>query len=580
MDSTIDEKRLFLGKGSKTRPLSSWKQTTIVVASILWVTSYFLPWTTKIEVYDGSIQYAGESMSWSPCGKINDRPLECSTIFVPMDQFADPGEQDLSTKNFSIPLIRLRGKNATQNLLFNPGGPGGSGIAFMFQRGEQLSTIVGDGFHLVLFDPRGINGSQPNGRCYVDGTSRRKLAPRRPAVWDVEKDIASAFAWSQNFGRACVDVMGEHGKYLNTPQTAADMNTILDALGQEYMVYWGFSYGTILGQTYATMFPERSARVIIDGVANQWDWYENMLDAEAFTDSDNVLDGFFAECIKVGEKCALSSLEKTKEGLWNRLLDFSAQLKQQPLSVYMNGTAYGLFDHAQLWQAGLFSALYMPGKWGEVADILTQLFRGNATEAFLAWAWNVRDEEYGSFEAGSLVQTNDGVSGPKYWPRERDAMLDIILPFFNSSMFSIILHDDLFRKQHWRIPRTHDYVPRKGVQTKHPLLILSTTYDPICPLVSAKGASEAFVGSKIVEVKGYGHCSISAPSMCVARHVREFLYEGKLPDSYTKCEVDGGYFEKPKDGTGEAKVYFEDAEERKIHLAQVKLARDMEWPGW
>jgi len=100
------------------------------------------------------------------------------------------------------------------------------------------------------------------------------------------------YAWSHNLVRACAETMGEHGKYVNTPQTAADMNSILDAVGQEDMAYWGFSYGTILGQTYAGLFPNRSKRVIIDGVANQFDWYEGQLDYEAFTDSENVFNGF------------------------------------------------------------------------------------------------------------------------------------------------------------------------------------------------------------------------------------------------------------------------------------------------
>lgn len=57
--------------------------------------------------------------------------------------------------------------------------------------------------------------------------------------------------------------MGEHAKYPNTPQTAADMNDILDALGQKDMIYWGFSYGSLIRQTYAGLFSEQSKRVII-----------------------------------------------------------------------------------------------------------------------------------------------------------------------------------------------------------------------------------------------------------------------------------------------------------------------------
>lgn len=59
------------------------------------------------------------------------------------------------------------------------------------------------------------------------------------------------------------------------------MNSILDAVGRENMVYWGFSYDTTLGQTYANMYPERSERVIIDGVSNQFQWYDSLTDHES-----------------------------------------------------------------------------------------------------------------------------------------------------------------------------------------------------------------------------------------------------------------------------------------------------------
>ncbi|KAK4095884.1 hypothetical protein N658DRAFT_390614, partial [Parathielavia hyrcaniae] len=74
--------------------------------------------------------------------------------------------------------------------------------------------------------------------------------------------------------------------------------------------------------------------------------------------------------------------------------------------------------------------------------------------------------------------------------------------------------------------------------TAYPLLLFSTTYDPVCPLMSARSAKEAFEGSRIVEVKGYGHSSLAVPSLCVARHVRDYLYEGKLPDAHVQCEPD------------------------------------------
>lgn len=63
--------------------------------------------------------YVGEKISWKPCGDVSGRPVECSNIDVPMDQFNATASGD---KTFNISLIRMRGKDATKNLLLNPGG--------------------------------------------------------------------------------------------------------------------------------------------------------------------------------------------------------------------------------------------------------------------------------------------------------------------------------------------------------------------------------------------------------------------------------------------------------------------------
>lgn len=165
-----------------------------------------------------------------------------------------------SHKTFSIPLIRLLATNASANgnksILLNPGGPGGkydistqttnnvlallaSGVNYLFRAGEKINKIVGEGFHLLSFDPRGVNGSLPKASCYVSAEQRAEDIERIP--WDVESQAGEMYTRAENKVKACEDTMGDYGKYINTPQTAADMNSILDAIGQEEMYYWGFS---------------------------------------------------------------------------------------------------------------------------------------------------------------------------------------------------------------------------------------------------------------------------------------------------------------------------------------------------
>jgi pimeloyl-ACP methyl ester carboxylesterase len=364
--------------------------------------------------------------------------------------------------------------------------------------------------------------------------------------------------------------MGEHGKYVNTPQTAADMNSILDAVGQQDMVFWGFSYGTILGQTYAAMFPDRSKRVIIDGVANQFQWYEAHIPDMDYVDTTKVIDGFFDECVKAGDDCALSPFGKTAGDLKEKLSSTVRRLRYEPLAVYKSPSTYGLIDMNNLWIDGFFRATYAPKGWPKFAQTLANLLNGNATDALLAFTFSTFAKING--DSTDVVTLNDGISGAKYWGQGQEAYLDKMLPYYRNFSIATTVNRQYGAKQQWLIPRTHSYVPRGGVKTAHPLLILSTTYDPVCALAGAKTANEAFVDSRLVEVKAFGHCSLAMPSLCVARHVRAFLEQGTMPAPGATCEIDVPYFKKR--GTLETRAVTDD---ERVLEAQGRIADGMLW---
>jgi len=108
----------------------------------------------------------------------------------------------------------------------------------------MLNKILGEEFHLLSFDPRGVNGSIPQASCFVSAAQRAEEIEQNP--WDALFEAGEMFTKAENGAQACIDTMGEHGAYVNTPQTAADMNSILDAIGQKEMYYWGFSCKLLL----------------------------------------------------------------------------------------------------------------------------------------------------------------------------------------------------------------------------------------------------------------------------------------------------------------------------------------------
>jgi TAP-like protein len=105
----------------------------------------------------------------------------------------------------------------------------------------------------------------------------------------------------------------------------------------------------------------------------------------------------------------------------------------------------------------------------------------------------------------------------------------------DSDLISRYASANTFDRASWLVPTTHTFHPQyhpeyPRFKTASPILVLSTTYDPICPLISAKKAHDSFEGAGFVEQRSFGHCSISMPSLCTAKHVKAYFNDGKIPE--------------------------------------------------
>lgn len=211
-------------------------------------------------------------IQWQPC---YDDELDCARLDLPMDwQQAEATNGSASVRRVILAIVRLRAAVPSNSpdyrgpVIFNPGGPGGSGIWSLRDHGKDLQTIVGTNHDIISWDPRGIGASTPRIDCWASAQDRVYWDLQDPGVVDAhEGAVYDAYARAAAYSQVCERNMEESGilEHSSTAYHARDLLAILEATGEKKLKYWGFSYGTVLGGTFAAMYPDRVERMVNDG---------------------------------------------------------------------------------------------------------------------------------------------------------------------------------------------------------------------------------------------------------------------------------------------------------------------------
>ncbi len=195
-------------------------------------------------------------IDWGPCQSepLREAKAECGYLEVPLDYRApDRGK-------VSLAVSRVRHSTAQSQgvVLVNPGGPGVPGLE-LSTLGKQVPGHAGDAYDWIGFDTRGVGASKPALSCdpAYFGYHRPEYVPSTPRLEQTWLDR------SRRYAEACAK-NGPLLEHLRTTDIAQDMESLRKALGEERINYYGYSWGTYLGQVYGTLYPHRVRRMILD----------------------------------------------------------------------------------------------------------------------------------------------------------------------------------------------------------------------------------------------------------------------------------------------------------------------------
>nr|GAT60772.1 predicted protein [Mycena chlorophos] len=506
------------------------------------LSSLVLAIVVSAQDFDWTSLTASSTLEWTSCYT----GLQCALLEVPLDYtFKD-------TRNASIAIARVPATAPASEylgpILFNPGGPGGSGVETMISSGQSFADFLGPQFDIVGFDPRGISFSTPAVNFFASAAQRAFWLPqdlniRYPAL-DANHDVMSA-QWAQ------YQTVGQQAKiqdtagilqYITTDYVAHDMLRITQAFGYEKLQYWGVSYGTALGQTFATLFPDNVGRIVIDGVMDVEAWFSANITA-SMTDDDKVLDTFFTGCFNAGPAgCAYyASSPQQIEANLNALL---TRYHEQPMPVVTN-VSHGVVDYSFLRNMILGSMFSPYASFVNMADRLAELEAGNATNTYVQFQIDAfecdceSDANVASIFEGEIATTCADAAPVT-------DTIDQLRAFYENEAQLSVFADIWALWRVWcsgyQIHRPGRFVGPAGANTSFPLLLIGNTLDPVTPHLWAEKASTLFPGSVLLTQDSPGHTSLTAASTCTHGYMAAYFQNGTLPAAGVVCEPDIALF--------------------------------------
>ncbi|HUN34063.1 MAG TPA: alpha/beta hydrolase [Trebonia sp.] len=484
---------------------------------------------TAASAAPGSAGPAVPVLAWKPC----DDGFQCATAHVPLN-YRDPRGTRIDIAVISH--LATGPQPSLGWLFFNGGGPEPqvSGMPGIY---SSLPAAWQERYNIITFDPRGM-GYSTQVRCYPSVAAEQKAGGNLPA-FPVTRGQEEAFerAFTELDAR-CARVAGPLLYHDSTADIARDMNLLREAVGAPVLNFYGASYGTLLGATYANLFPATTGRMILDGNINPVAWSTGNSQLPPFSRigtaraTGTVMTAFLDLCGQApATACAFSAgTQAATIAKWQTLLRLA---RRHPVSL---GGQQGTYSYADV--VDLASGLGMVDQWQQNAITLQQLWTAatgarpgsSATPSPVSSPPSSAPAYYAGPEQQLAIQCADSPS-----PRDLAAYVAAA----SKGTFGPVAAWNIFGCADWPAAASQDrYVGPWNRPTATTILVVGNTGDPWTPYQDSVAMSRDLGRARLLTVDGYGHTTGGNPSACAFSYMLSYTLTGALPAPGTVCQQD------------------------------------------